>query len=74
MENAQLKSIVERIEKLNEEKSGIASDIKDIYAEAQGNGFDKKAIREVIKLRKKAADERAEEEEILETYKAALGL
>lgn len=70
----QLKSIIERIESLEEEKSGIASDIKDIYAEAQGSGFDKKAIREIIKLRKKNASEREEEEYILDTYKAALGL
>ena len=48
----QLKSIIERIERLEEEKSGIASDIKDIFAEAKGNGFDTKAIRTIIKLRK----------------------
>lgn len=70
----QLKSIVERVEKLEEEKAGIGSDIKDIYAEAKGNGYDAKAIRKVIALRKKDAAERDEEEHILDVYKRALGL
>jgi len=70
----QLKSIIERIERLEEEKAGIASDIKDIYAEAKGNGYDTKALRQVIRLRKKDAAERDEEEHILDTYKRALGM
>ncbi len=70
----QLKSIVERIERLEEEKAGIASDIKDIFAEAKGNGYDVKTLRKVIQLRKKDAAERDEEEHLLDTYKRALGL
>ncbi len=70
----QIKSIVDRIEHLEDEKSGIASDIRDVYAEAKGNGFDVKALREIIRLRKKDAGERAEHEAIVETYMAALGM
>jgi uncharacterized protein (UPF0335 family) len=70
----QLKSLVERIEKLEEEKKAIAGDIKEIYAEAKGNGFDTKAIRKLISLRKKDFDERKEEEAILELYMQALGM
>ena len=70
----QLKSIVERIERLEEEKSGIASDIKDIYAEAKCNGYDVKVLRQIIRLRKKDAAERDEEEHILDIYKRVLGL
>lgn len=70
----QLKSIIERIERLEEEKSGIASDIKDIFAEAKGNGYDVKTLRKVISLRKKDAAERDEEEHLLDTYKRALGM
>lgn len=70
----QLKSIIERIEKLEEEKAGIASDIKDIYSEAKGNGYDTKTLKKVIALRKKDAAERDEEEYLLDTYKRALGL
>lgn len=70
----QLKSFVERIERLEEEKAGIASDIRDIYSEAKGNGFDVKALRAIIRLRKQDADERAEHEAILDTYKHALGM
>lgn len=72
--NAQLQSVIERIERLEEEKARIASDIRDVYAEAQGSGFDKKAIREIIRLRKQDVDERAEHEAMVETYKAALGM
>jgi len=72
--NGQLKSIVERIERLAEEKDGIASDIRDVYAEAKGNGFDVPALRALIKLRKEDANKRAERETILETYMAALGM
>ena len=70
----QLKSIIERIENLEEEKANTASDIKDVYSEAAGNGFDKKTIRKVIRLRKMDAAEREEQRLILETYCRALGL
>jgi len=70
----QLKAIVERIEHLEEEKKAIADDIKDVYAEAKGNGYDVKALRKIIRLRKQDKDERAEEEAILETYLHALGM
>ncbi|MBK5960612.1 hypothetical protein CCR97_20760 [Rhodoplanes elegans] len=70
----QLRAFVERIEKLEEEKKAIADDIKDVFAEAKGNGYDTKALRAVIRLRKQDKDERAEHEAILETYKAALGM
>lgn len=70
----QLKSIIERIERLEEEKAGIAGDISDVYAEAKGNGFDVKVLRKIIALRKKDHDERTEEEAILELYLQALGM
>lgn len=70
----QLKSIIERIERLEEEKAGIAGDISDVYAEAKGNGFDVKVLRSIIRLRKKDHDERQEEEAILELYLQALGM
>jgi uncharacterized protein (UPF0335 family) len=70
----ELKAIVERIEHLEEEKKAIADDIKDVYAEAKGNGYDVKALRKIIRLRKQDKDERAEEEAILETYMHALGM
>ncbi len=69
-----LKAFIERIERLEEEKAGTASDIKDVYAEAKGNGFDTKAIRRIIALRKKDHAERQEEESILELYLQALGM
>ncbi len=70
----QLRSIIERIERLEEEKKTIADDIKDVYAEAKGTGFDTKAIRTIIRLRKQDQNERQEEESILDLYKAALGM
>jgi uncharacterized protein (UPF0335 family) len=70
----QLKSIIERIERLEEEKVGLQADIKDIYAEAKGQGFDPKILRQLVRLRKKEKQERQEEEELLELYKAALGM
>jgi len=70
----QLKSIVERIERLEEEKKTLADDIRDVYAEAKGNGFDVKALRTIVKLRKQDANERREQETILETYMHALGM
>ena len=70
----QLKSIVERIERLEEEKKTISDDIRDVYAESKGNGFDVKALRAIIRLRKQDPNERQEQETILETYMQALGM
>lgn len=70
----QLRSFVERIERLEEEKKTIADDIKDVYAEAKGNGFDTKVLRKVISLRKQDAQERQEQEAILDLYLQALGM
>ena len=70
----QLKSIIARVEKLEEEKAAIADDIRDVFAEAKGNGFDVKAIRQILKIRKMDAQEREEEETILDTYLRALGM
>ncbi len=71
---SQLRSIVERIERLEEEKAAIASDIKDVYSEAKANGFDVKALRRVISLRKQDMNDRREQEAILATYMSALGM
>jgi uncharacterized protein (UPF0335 family) len=70
----QLKAIIERIEHLEEEKKALSDDIRDVYAEAKGNGYDVTALRTVIRLRKQDKDERAEQEAILETYLHALGM
>ncbi len=70
----QLRAIVERIERLEEEKKEVAEQIKEVYAEAKANGFDTKTLRKVVSLRKKSADERSEEEAMLELYLAALGM
>jgi uncharacterized protein (UPF0335 family) len=70
----QLKSIIERIERLEEDKKAIADDIKEVYGEAKANGFDTSVLRKVISLRKKPAAERAEEEAIMELYMQALGM
>jgi uncharacterized protein (UPF0335 family) len=70
----QLKAFVERVERLEEEKKAIADDIRDVYAEAKGNGFDVKALRVIVRLRKEDADERREHETIVETYMHALGM
>lgn len=70
----QLRSIVERIEKLEEEKAGTAADIADVYREARGNGFDAKAIRQIIKIRKLDTSEREEQETTLQVYQRALGM
>ena len=69
-----LKSFLDRVERLEEEKKGLADDIKDIYAEAKGVGFDVKTMRKILKLRKMETEKRREEEELLELYKAAIGL
>lgn len=70
----ELKAFIERLERLSEEKDAIAGDIKEVYAEAKGRGFDSAIIRKIVAIRKKPADERAEEEAILELYLQALGM
>ena len=69
----QLKSIIERIERLEEEKKGISDDIKEVYAEAKGTGYDVKVLRKVVALRKRDLEERKEEEAILDLYLQAVG-
>jgi uncharacterized protein (UPF0335 family) len=69
-----LRLLIERIERLEEEKKGISEDIKDVYSEAKAVGYDATIVRQVVKLRKMRADDRREMEAILDTYKAALGL
>ena len=68
-----LRQLIEKIERLEEEKKGLADDIRDVYAEAKGQGFDTKILRKVIALRKKSREERQEEAELLELYLGALG-
>ncbi len=70
----QLRSIIERVEKLEEEKAAIAADIREVFAEAKGNGYDVKALRQVIKLRKMDMAEREEQDLVLETYLRALSM
>ena len=70
----QLRGLVERIERLEEEKKTIAGDIKEVYAEAKANGFDTKILRKVVSLRRKEAAEREEEQSLLDIYMAALGM
>ena len=70
----QLRAFIERIERLEEEKAATSADIKDVFAEAKGTGFDVKALRSILRLRKKDHDERQEEEAILELYMQALGM
>ncbi len=70
----QLKAFVERIERLEEEKAALAADLREVYAEAKGNGFDAKALRTVIRLRKQDTNKRREEEAVLATYLHALGM
>ena len=70
----ELKQFIERIERLEEEKAGIAADIKDVFAEMKGRGFDSKAVRSILRIRKKDHSERQEEEAILELYMQALGM
>ena len=70
----QLKAIVERIEKLEEEKKATSDDIRDVYAEAKGNGFDAKIMRKIVSIRKQDREKRREEETILDLYLAALGI
>jgi uncharacterized protein (UPF0335 family) len=70
----QLKAFVERIERLEEEKKATSDDIRDVYAEAKGTGFDTKALRTIVRLRKMDTDERREQQEVLDTYLHALGM
>lgn len=70
----QLKTIVERIERLEEEKAAIAGDIKEVYAEAKANGFDTKTLRQVVRIRKQDSAERQEQEALLDMYLHALGM
>ena len=71
---AQLRAFIERIERLEEEKKTISDDIKEVYSEAKNSGFDAKAIRAIIRLRKKEDKERQEEEAMIDLYKDALGM
>ncbi len=70
----QLRAIVTRIERLEEEKAALAADLREVYAEAKGNGFDVKALRTVVRLRKQDENKRREEEAVLTTYLHALGM
>lgn len=70
----QLKAIIARVEKLTEEKDAIAADIKEVFAESKGNGLDTKAIKKILKLRQLDAQEREEQETVLEIYLKALGM
>lgn len=70
----ELRQFIERLERLEEEKTGIASDIKEVFAELKGRGFDSKAVRQILRIRKKDQNERQEEEAILELYLQALGM
>ncbi|HMO30961.1 DUF2312 domain-containing protein [Enterovirga sp.] len=70
----ELKQFIERIERLEEEKAGIAGDIKDVFAELKGRGFDSKAVRQILRIRKQDHAERQEQEAILELYMQALGM
>lgn len=72
--NNQLRSIVERVERLNEEIKGLTSDRAEIFSEAKGNGLDVKALRKIIALRKLSEDDRVQQDAILDTYKQALGM
>jgi len=69
-----LKLLIERIERLEEEKKGIADDIKDVYAEAKAVGYDPKIMRKVVSLRKMDTHDRREQDDLLDTYKSALGM
>jgi uncharacterized protein (UPF0335 family) len=70
----QLRALVERIERMEEEKKAIADDIREIYAEAKGNGFDTKVLRQIVRLRRQDAAERAEQRALTELYLSALGM
>jgi len=69
-----LRLLIERVERLEEEKKGIADDIKDTYAEAKAVGYDAKIMRQIVRLRKMKPDDRSEQDMLLDTYKTALGM
>ena len=69
----QLRTIIERIERLEEDKAGVMADLKEVYAEAKGNGFDVKTLRKVVRIRKQDRAKRQEEEAILDLYLSAIG-
>ena len=69
-----LKSFIERIERLEEEKAALSGDIKEVYSEAKSSGFETKIIRQIVRLRKMDAQERAEQEQLLDVYKQAIGM
>lgn len=73
VESGALRAFIERVERLEEDKRAIADDIKEVYAEAKGNGFDAKVMRKVVSLRRMDRDQRIEEETILDLYLSALG-
>ncbi len=70
----QLKSYIERIEKLEEEKANLTADVREVYSEAKANGFDTKVMRQIVRLRKMDQQDRSEQEELLNVYKAAIGM
>ena len=70
---SQLKSIIERIERLEEDKAAVANDLKEVYAEAKGNGFDVKILRKVVRLRKQDTAKRQEEDALVDLYLSAIG-
>ncbi len=70
----QLRSFIERIERLEEEKNALSADIREVYAEAKSNGYEPKIMRQVVRIRKMDGNERAEQEALLDTYLAALGM
>lgn len=74
VESTKLKSYIERIERLEEEKKALSSDITDLFSEAKSNGFDVKTMRQVLKLRKMKTNDRTEQEYLLDLYKRALGM
>jgi uncharacterized protein (UPF0335 family) len=74
LDGGHLKAFIERIERLEEEKKALAEDIKEVYAEAKGNGYDVKIMRKVVSIRKMDDNKRREEEEILDLYLSAIGL
>lgn len=71
---AELRNFLERIERLEEEKAAIASDVKDVFGEAKGRGYDTQALRTILKMRKKSKEEREEQEAVLDAYLLALGM
>jgi len=74
MSDDRLRLLVERVERLEEEKQGITDDVRDVYGEAKAVGYDVKIMKQIVRLRKMSSDDRAEMEAILDTYKSALGL